>query len=85
MGLYTRVSNTAACNRTGLTIKQEVMGPGALDGGFVDSTTFPGRPTPPLHIQDESIEKLQNGKEYLFSEQFCFKSVDINTCLFSSH
>jgi len=52
-------------DRTGLTIKQEVMGPGALDGGFVDSTTFPGRPTPPLHIQDESIEKLQNDPEMI--------------------
>ena len=46
-----------------MTIKQEVTGMGnPLEGGFVDSTTFPGRPTPPLHIQDESIEKLQNGK-----------------------
>ena len=49
-------------DRTVLTIKQEINNQTSIDPVFVDSTTYPGRPTPPLQQHhDDPLDNLENG------------------------
>ena len=56
-----------AQDRTVMTIKQEINAPTGqttIDPVFVDSTTYPGRPTPPpLLPQDDPLDNLENGRD----------------------
>jgi len=51
-------------DRTVLTIKQEINNQTSIDPVFVDSTTYPGRPTPPLQQHhDDPLDNLENDPE----------------------